>query len=128
MFRGVEIGLTGGEATDILTGRLQRLATEAGETDLDRFVDGLLQSADPQRLVGLVDKLTTNETYFFREPQHFEHLATLAHRRAVHGGPPLRVWSAASSSGEEAYTVAMVLADKLGLSRPWTVEIGRAHV
>ena len=47
-----------------------------------------------------VDLLTTNETYFFREPRHFEVLRTLATEAA--GRPqPFRVWSAASSSGEE---------------------------
>ena len=60
-----------------------------------------------------VDLLTTNETYFFREPRHFEMLRTLALEAA--GRPqPFRVWSAASSSGEECYSIAMVLADCLG--------------
>lgn len=60
-----------------------------------------------------VDLLTTNETYFFREPKHFELL-----REAALASPtrsqPFRVWSAASSTGEEAYSIAMVLADTLG--------------
>ena len=53
-----------------------------------------------------VDLLTTNETYFFRESAHFEHLAGLARTASK----PMRVWSAASSSGEEAYSIAMTLA------------------
>jgi len=60
-----------------------------------------------------VDALTTNETYFFREPKHFDWLrrvATTERQRAQ----PFRVWSAASSTGEEAYSIAMVLADCLG--------------
>ena len=59
-----------------------------------------------------VDLLTTNETYFFREPKHFDLLrkvATLARGRSE----AFRVWSAASSSGEEAYSIAMVLEDCL---------------
>ena len=66
-----------------------------------------------------VDLLTTNETYFFREPKHFDWLrrvATTGRDRAR----PFRVWSAASSSGEEAYSIAMVLADCLG-GAPWEV-------
>jgi len=59
-----------------------------------------------------IDLLTTNETYFFREPRHFELLRELAPHAA-----PLRVWSAACSSGEEAYSAAMVLADAVGLDR-----------
>jgi chemotaxis protein methyltransferase CheR len=60
-----------------------------------------------------VDLLTTNETYFFREPKHFELLRALA-AAAAGRGQPFRVWSAASSSGEECYSIAMVLADCLG--------------
>ena len=66
-----------------------------------------------------VDLLTTNETYFFREPKHFELLreqALAARKRAQ----AFRVWSAASSSGEEAYSIAMVLADCLQ-GDPWDV-------
>jgi chemotaxis protein methyltransferase CheR len=66
-----------------------------------------------------VDLLTTNETYFFREPKHFELLRTLAVAAAARP-QPFRVWSAASSSGEECYSIAMVLADCLG-STSWDV-------
>jgi chemotaxis protein methyltransferase CheR len=69
-----------------------------------------------------VDLLTTNETYFFRESAHFdvlrEQALLLLHRRGA--ARPLRVWSAASSSGEEAYSIAMVLADCLD-GAPWEV-------
>jgi chemotaxis protein methyltransferase CheR len=60
-----------------------------------------------------IDLLTTNETYFFREPKHFELLRALA-LAAASRPQPFRVWSAASSTGEECYSIAMVLADCLG--------------
>lgn len=60
-----------------------------------------------------VDLLTTNETYFFREPKHFDFLRQQA-VAAQKPGKPFRVWSAACSSGEEPYSIAMVLADLLG--------------
>lgn len=66
-----------------------------------------------------VDLLTTNETYFFRESKHFELLRQLA-STARGRPPPFRVWSAASSTGEEAYSIAMVLADCLA-GLPWEV-------
>ena len=66
-----------------------------------------------------VDLLTTNETYFFREPKHFELLRSLA-TAAAGRTQPFRVWSAASSTGEECYSIAMVLADCLG-SAAWDV-------
>jgi chemotaxis protein methyltransferase CheR len=66
-----------------------------------------------------VDLLTTNETYFFREPKHFDFLKDRivpAHRR----GATFRAWSAACSSGEEPYSIAMTLATTLGGSA-WEV-------
>lgn len=69
------------------------------------------QNADELQIA--VDLLTTNETYFFREPKHFNFLRDKvlpAHK----SGQNFRVWSAACSSGEEAYSIAMVLADHLG--------------
>lgn len=66
-----------------------------------------------------VDLLTTNETHFFREARHFE----LLRQRVIapHAGPrPLRVWSAACSSGEEPYSIAMTLAAGLG-ERQWEI-------
>ncbi len=56
-----------------------------------------------------VDLLTTNETYFFREPKHFEQLRQEA--QALGPARNLAVWSAASSFGDEAYSVAMLLAE-----------------
>jgi chemotaxis protein methyltransferase CheR len=67
-----------------------------------------------------VDLLTTNETYFFREPKHFDLLKRLA-TAAVGRAQSFRVWSAASSSGEECYSIAMVLADVLGMDAAWEV-------
>lgn len=57
-----------------------------------------------------IDLLTTNETYFFREAKHFDLLREVA-STASERRQPLRVWSAASSTGEEAYSIAMVLSD-----------------
>jgi chemotaxis protein methyltransferase CheR len=66
-----------------------------------------------------IDLLTTNETYFFREPRHFD--ALREHVCSVRKpGQAIRVWSAASSSGEEAYSIAMVLADCME-DRAWEV-------
>jgi chemotaxis protein methyltransferase CheR len=80
----------------------------------------LLSSGDaPGEVQMAVDLLTTNETYFFREPKHFELLRQVA-QRSTGSTTPFRVWSAASSSGEEAYSIAMVLADALG-DGPWEV-------
>ncbi|HEC12678.1 MAG TPA: protein-glutamate O-methyltransferase CheR, partial [Acidiferrobacteraceae bacterium] len=67
----------------------------------------------------MLDLLTTNETYLFREPAHFEFLreGILASWKR---GRLFRAWSAACSSGEEAYSLAMVAADSLG-EMPWEI-------
>ena len=66
-----------------------------------------------------VDLLTTNETYFFREPKHFDFLR----EHILHNHKPgrqMRIWSAASSTGEEPYSIAMTLAAALG-EGPWEI-------
>lgn len=68
-----------------------------------------------------IDLLTTNETHFFREPKHFELLRSEVRSRLQRGlNGPMRIWSAACSSGEEPYSLAMTLAEILG-DRPWQV-------
>jgi chemotaxis protein methyltransferase CheR len=67
-----------------------------------------LQSQEVQTAI---DLLTTNETYFFREPRHFEFLQKQL-SAAPAGTRPPRIWSAAGSSGEEAYSIAMLLEDR----------------
>ncbi|GLH71729.1 chemotaxis protein methyltransferase [Geothrix limicola] len=77
---------------------------------------------DPEEgdeLQAAIDLITTNETSFFREPIHFTVLRD--HIRSLRPVPlPFRVWSAAASSGEEAYTIAMTLAETLGQAE-WEV-------
>ncbi|MDD2906711.1 MAG: protein-glutamate O-methyltransferase CheR [Sulfurimonas sp.] len=63
----------------------------------------------------MVNQITTNETYFFREPPHFEFLKRTA--AASKGDTFLRVWSAAASLGAEAYSIAMVLDSIVGALR-----------
>jgi chemotaxis protein methyltransferase CheR len=66
------------------------------------------------------DLLTTNETSFYREPKHFDFLRTRV-LPSHEGEHPFRVWSAASSSGEEPYTIAMELSEHLGLHATWEI-------
>lgn len=72
-----------------------------------------LRARDPSTLLELAEIASTNHTYFFREPEAFELLARhVAPTLPAQG--PLRVWSAAASSGEEAYSIAMTLVHVLG--------------
>jgi chemotaxis protein methyltransferase CheR len=89
-----------------------RLGARLRHHQLARFADyySLLNGGRfPEETQIAVDLLTTNETHFFREPRHFDFLRN--HIAAQHpAGKPLRVWSAACSSGEEPYTIGMTLA------------------
>jgi chemotaxis protein methyltransferase CheR len=98
-----------------LQGRLRALAVASYQ----EYVDLILQTGNEAELQIAIDLLTTNETYFFREPEHFAFLK----RTITAGDQPQktwRIWSAACSSGEEPYSIAMVLADLLGPDR-WEV-------
>lgn len=64
----------------------------------------------------MVDLLTTHETYFFREPEHFHYLGGDVLKNFP-SHTEMKIWSAAASTGEEAYSIAMVAADYLGAGR-----------
>ena len=97
-----------------------RLAKRLKHHGLDSYEDYFqLLSLQQDEMQVAVDLLTTNETYFFREPKHFDFLRDRILPQHP-GGRPFRVWSAACSSGEEPYTLAMLLADRLG-DTPWEV-------
>lgn len=98
----------------LVSGRLVRRLQACGMSSYADYLRLLREGRQPGEVQLAIDLLTTNETYFFREPRHFEVLRELAlqHRGAL----PFRAWSAACSSGEEPYTMAMVLSDALGES------------
>jgi chemotaxis protein methyltransferase CheR len=89
----------------LVSGRLQKRLRALGLASFREYNEYLQHHPDERRIA--IDLLTTNETRFFREPRHFDLVASIA---AGHAGP-LRLWSAACSSGEEPYTMAMVLSE-----------------
>jgi chemotaxis protein methyltransferase CheR len=102
-------GITLGEAKrSLVGGRLAKRLKHCGVSSYAEYFRLLKGGEAPDELQVAIDLLTTNETYFFREPKHF---AFLKAQVTARGGSsqPYRVWSAASSSGEEAYSVAMLL-------------------
>lgn len=103
----------------LVAGRLAKRVQHHGLASLSDYFRLLTGANAKDELQVAIDLLTTNETYFFREPKHFDFLREQA-VQARRGGQPVRVWSAASSTGEEAYSIAMVLADCLG-NEGWDV-------
>ncbi len=88
----------------------------ASLSDLASHIEG--RSAKSQAVAAdVIEAMTTNETFFFRDDKPFTHFRTVA-LPALHAarapGQPIRIWSAASSSGQEAYSIAMILSDMKG--------------
>lgn len=101
----------------MVEGRLRKRVRSLGLSSLDDYSAYLFQrdglTAERPYLINAV---TTNKTDFFREPEHFDLLEQrlvpdLLELRRSERNPLLKIWSAASSTGAEAYTLAMVLAD-----------------
>ncbi len=103
----------------LVSGRLLKRLRHYQLASYRDYFQLIMSGQEPAELQTALDLLTTNETYFFREPQHFDYLRTTI-LPARKPGEPFRIWSAACSSGEEPYTLAMVLADQLGTT-PWDI-------
>ena len=103
---GVDLGPT---KRALVQSRLSRRIAQLGLGSFGDYwnvVSGPQSSAERQFVI---NALSTNETYFFREMPHFQWLAERVQKHLQHSKRPFRVWSAACSSGEEAYTLAIVL-------------------
>lgn len=97
----------------LVAGRLAKRLSALHCGSFSEYFELLESSASHTERQTAIDLLTTNETHFFREPKHFEFLVSEVLNRLPRGRG-LRVWSAACSSGEEPYTLAMILSEHLG--------------
>ena len=118
----------GPEKQYLLETRLGAIMRDVGARDLDELADRLqgssAASAEIERKV--IEAMTTNESFFFRDEKPFAHVRTVA-LPALHAARPpgakIRIWSAASSSGQEAYSLAMIVAELRHTLGNRTVEI-----
>ncbi len=93
----------------LIQSRLSQRIARLGLSGFGAYIALLEDESNAAEFQMAVDMLTTNETYFFREPKHYELLEKeLTARRSRE---PLAIWSAASSFGDEAYSTAMLLSD-----------------
>jgi chemotaxis protein methyltransferase CheR len=115
-----EAGVDLGDSKQMLViSRLNKRLRHYQLDSYDQYADLLLNNKGVERKMA-IDLLTTNETYFFRESEHFVALKKLVLENHPHGRM-FRLWSAASSSGEEAYSIAMVLDDFFGNKGKWEI-------
>lgn len=103
----------------LVSGRLSKRVKHYELASYGDYFRMIIHPSEAAELQIALDLLTTNETYFFREPKHFDFLR-IQILPQVKPGQTFRLWSAASSSGEEPYSLAMTLAAGLA-SNPWEI-------
>jgi chemotaxis protein methyltransferase CheR len=119
----------GDSKSALLCGRLSRRLRALQIPTLSEYYELVTQLDQHEERVAMIDAITTNETRFFRDPRHFAFLEARAVPRwrteAQQGGrsKTVRVWSAGCASGEEPYSLAMLLRRHLPVEQGWNVSI-----
>lgn len=97
---------------DLVEARLKKRLRALGIADFETYMAYLADDHSGQEMQAMLDVLTTNLTYFFREPEHFDYLSEFVRSRVSSSSSRrVRIWSAGCSSGEEPYTIAIVLSE-----------------
>lgn len=102
----------------LVGGRLENYLARNGYTSCAEYMAKVEKNPGGAEATDIVNALTTNHTYFMRESEHFEYMEKIAlpwARRRAGDTRDLRIWCGASSTGEEPYTLAMVILDFFGL-------------
>jgi chemotaxis protein methyltransferase CheR len=100
----------------LIEGRLSNIIIDKGFNSYSDYLEFVFQDSSGVELEMLINKLTTNHTFFMREAEHFQYFrnVVLPYLKCVDKARDLRIWSAGCSSGEEPYTLAMIIADYFG--------------
>lgn len=112
---GIELG---DEKQSFVVSRLQPMIERKGYQSIEAFCEGLSGASRDKLLSDLVDTISTNHTFFNRENKHFEHFCSTSLPDSVRHNQSrkkLRIWCAASSYGQEPYTLAMLMMNQLGM-------------
>ncbi len=118
LYRRCGINLTE-QKRALVVERLQKTLHAGQFPSFKAYYKHVISDPTGKALLQMVDKLSTNHTYFFRETEHFDFLRLrvfpeLLKNLPKQGSRKIRIWSAGCSSGEEAYTAAMVISDFFG--------------
>ncbi|MEZ3485961.1 MAG: protein-glutamate O-methyltransferase CheR [Lachnospiraceae bacterium] len=100
----------------LIVGRLSNTILSMGFSSFEDYVDNLVTNKKPEDLELMLNKLTTNYTFFMREGAHFELFkdTILPYLVETKKDKVLSIWSAACSSGEEPYTISMIMKEFFG--------------
>lgn len=110
----------------LVEGRLANIVSSKGFSDYSSYVNSMFSDPSSKELALLINKLTTNHTFFMREPKHFEYVKSviLPHLESTSKDHEVRIWSAACSTGEEPYTLAMIIDEYFGIRKAgWDLRI-----
>ena len=109
----------------LLESRLTPLARSHGLESLDQLIDKVRTSRDAKLVDEVTDAMTTNESFFFRDNTPFDILKkhVLPFLNKNRDSKKLRIWCAAASSGQEPYSIAMILKEQSYLWNDWDIEI-----
>jgi chemotaxis protein methyltransferase CheR len=122
-----ESGLTLSDNKDyLLRTRLEPVVIAHGYHSLDQLIDGLRTAPNSALKKEIIESLATHESFFFRDKKPFDYLkATVipALLEKNKGIQKIRIWSAACSSGQEPYSLAMLIAEMGAKLQGWTIEI-----
>lgn len=108
----------------LIVGRLTNSLTSMGYTSFKAYIDDVLRDKKPKDLELVLNKLTTNYTYFYREGAHFDYLRdkVLPELEKTKKNKVINIWSAGCSSGQEPYTLAMILKEHFG-NKGWDIKL-----
>jgi chemotaxis protein methyltransferase CheR len=102
----------------LVTSRLNNLLIEQGISDFSCLLDRLRSPGHDHLKIRVIDAMTTNETYWFRDMGHFNMIKQLILPELnAKKGNNIRIWSAACSSGQEPYSISMMVEDYLRNNR-----------
>ncbi|MDD7403506.1 MAG: protein-glutamate O-methyltransferase CheR [Butyribacter sp.] len=111
----------------LITGRLENYLLREGYQSYREYISLVEQNPNGEEAHNLINVLTTNHTYFMREWLHFEYLQKEVlpwiKAKEEKKARDVRIWSAASSTGEEPYTIEMVLNDFFSLDNRWDTQV-----
>jgi len=124
VYRKAGINLTPAKKCLVQT-RIGKLMRRRNIDGYQRLFKLIRNDETGQELTNLIDVITTNHTYFFREREHFDYLTNIIIPNILDKkkGNSIRIWSAGCSSGEEPYTIAIVLEEMVNLKREWDYSI-----
>lgn len=104
-------GINLSQKRQLIIGRLSNSVVSMGFSSFTEYINHLLEQKNPQDIEGMLNKLTTNYTFFLRESAHFDYFnqTVLPYLEKTKKNHVLSIWSAGCSSGQEPYTLSMYL-------------------